>query len=1148
MNLSLKAWMRERILVLDGGMGTMIQRFGLTESDYRGADFVDNAHALMGNNDILPLTRPDVILSIHEAYLEAGADIIETCSFGANAVVQTQYGLSVAAAKMAFAAACVARQAATKWADKTGRPRFVAGSVGPTHVSLSMASTVETPEKSPVTFEQMVTAYEDQIGALIDGGVDVILVETIFDFLNAKAAYEAYARALASRTKTPSDIPIVFSATIADIRGRLLNGQMLSAFCAAASALKPLAIGLNCGFGAAELAPFLAQLADLTDLPIWCYPNAGLPDKSGSYLDDAAKMAQIIGEFARQGQVNVVGGCCGTTPEHIRAMRDTVNDVQPRAFGATNNKTMFSGLNAVEVQPEHRVVIAERTNVTGSRKFKRLINEQNWDEAIDVARHQMRSGAQMIDICMDDAMLDGPIVMREFLRRLNAEPEISQYPYVIDSSNFEVIRAALTELPGRCLVNSISLKGGEAAFLEEARALRRAGAGVVIMAFDEAGQAVTTERRVEILSRAIDLLTTQAGFDEADLVADPNILAIGTGMPEHDRQALSFLEACRLLRKKYPAIQTSGGLSNLSFAFRGRDDVRAAIHAAFLDKAGDALTMVIANPEMMPTPSEIDTTLLALARDLVDARPGASEALLDWIAGHALVKTTKPVADDDVASMPPAQRLGHALITGESRYLAHDVETLLESMTPLQIIEGPLMDGMTEVGARFSTGAMFLPQIIRSARLMKQAIACLPLTESQNTSGRKKILMATVWGDVHDIGKNIVTTVLTCNGYAVIDLGVMVPTASIVETAIRENVDAIGLSGLISPSLKVMEEVAHALNAANVHVPLFVGGAATCDEHVALKIAPVYAPGVVTHITDASRVPVVLGHWLNAEKRKTFENEVLQAQASIRDAVSSPSDDAISLEEARARRPKHEFRQNTALDKAPTAPETLTWSLDELINHLNYAPLIKTLGAGRALDAETREALRRDCNEVLRAADAFHAVNVRGRFQFVEARGGEEKIEVFAQNHEKFVIQTPRVCRKSAACHALSDFLPTSHASKVGLFAMNCQIDREKIRSIAAYTVKDEAYVQLVLETCATGLVSAANDVLHENLMARYGQLVRPAPGYPMIPDHRIKVDILRTLNAQELGMTLTENFMMSPLASICGITIFHEDAVYFQP
>ncbi len=1127
-----------RILILDGGMGTMIQRHHLTESDYRGERFSQHSKCLKGNNDILVLTQPAVIESIHRAYIEAGADIIETCTFNANRISQGEYGLTSCIREMNVQAACIAKKAA----QSTGRPCIVAGSIGPTNASLSMAVDVDHPEARSIDFNTMSAAYEEQIEALIEGGVDVILLETIFDSLNAKAALYAL-KQVENRVKC--EIPVMISASLADDAGHLLNGQTLSAFVSSMRPYHPLSIGLNCSFGIEKMEKYLCELQSLVPggIGISCYPNAGLPDETGNYEDDAEIMAQKMAEYGRHGYLNVAGGCCGTTPEHIAAIKRATAGIPARVLCPENGRShLFSGLECVK-RCDERFVIAERANVTGSKKFKRLIEQRLWEEALDTARSQMHAGAHLIDVCMDDAMLDAPTMMQEFLRRVTAEPEISQYPICLDSSDFEVIRRGLRECPGRSLVNSISLKVGEEKFLSQAREIRALGAAVVVMAFDEEGQATTTTRRIAILSRAVRLLIERVGFEVSDIAVDPNILAIGTGLEEHNEQAVSFIETCRAMREKFPGLMTVGGLSNLSFSFRGRDDIRRAIHRSFLKHAGRDLSMVIANPAKYAEPCE---ELAKLADELVENRsPEALEMMLNWMHSHepeGKTGTSKEAASEDKpAEKTPAERLKDAFIHGISKTLESDIGALKETMSGLEIIEGPLMDAMNEVGDRFGRSEMILPQIVKAARLMKQAIGYLDLNEAEASGSvhRKKILLATVWGDVHDIGKNIVGIVLSCNGYEVIDLGVMVETDRIVREAKAFEVDAIGLSGLISPSLQVMEDVAKALKIANIHVPLLVGGAATGDLHTALKLAPAYAPGVVCHVADASRMPGVLASLLDSETRC---NAIEAIENRHRELVEK-SDQVIplrSLEACRLAAPKFEFEptiQERLEREIEQGLQVFEWDANELVERIDWGYVCRVLHAEKG-DEGIKEKMRK----LAACAAAKGCLKTRGHLIFLRARRRVDDIVLTDEHDAQMgVLYGFRVQEANRDSLCLADYVK-EEGGAIGLFSVTTQVgDLDEIEGM------DKEEAKLTGVTLSTALVEAGNEVMHERIVAPIGHYIKPAIGYPISPDHSQKAEVLRWTKGDEQGIELTSGYMMKPLASVCGMTLVHPEAQYFR-
>ena len=1132
----------QKILILDGAMGTMIQRYNLSESDYRGSRFAAHSQPLKGNHEVLVLTQPELICDIHRQYIEAGADIVTTCSFCANEISQHEYGLSALAPEMAFASAQIARRAAGDFARKI----YVAGSVGPTNTSLSLATDPDNPAARPLSFGDLERAFEAQIDALVEGGADFILIETVFDALNAKAALYALANV---RRRRNLDIPVMVSAAPADDHGRLLSGQTLEAFVDAIAPFRPLSIGLNCGSGAEKTQPLVRRFAACVpgDIGVGYYPNAGLPDDDGCYPDDPERFAAIVEDAVCNGCLNIVGGCCGTTPRHIQKLAQICEKYKPRALLAhdvTAFGACFSGLESYHVSSETGI-IAERANVTGSKKFKRLVEQKLWDEAVSTARAQMQKGACMFDVCMDDALLDAPADMREFLRRIAADPTVSRYPAVIDSSDFEVIRTGLRECQGRCLVNSISLKEGEEAFLQKAREIRDLGGAVIVMAFDEQGQASTTERRVEILTRAVGLLTQKLGFRYCDIALDPNILAIGTGLEEHRKQALSFIETCRIMRRQFPGILTAGGLSNLSFAFRGRDDVRSAIHRVFLELARDALSLVIANPAMLK--ADVPEELRALAYALVtDESDHALEDLLSWMQANQPVKNSASasVAQPQQAQAP-ADRLREAFVLGgacEAQALPA-VRELRQTLAPLQIIEGPLMAAMNEVGERFGRGDMYLPQIVKAARLMKQCIDELDIAENQQktTGARRKILLATVRGDVHDIGKNIVSIVLTCNGYEVIDLGVMVETERIVREALAQHVDAIGLSGLISPSLKVMVEVAQALKAAGVDVPLFVGGAAANALHTALKIAPAYAPGTVAYIADASRVPGVLGRWLDPKTKDATVCDIRQAQS----ALAAPRPEArISLRPiALARSQAQRFRVPQELSdqlEALCAKGLMTLEIPaaELIEDLDFAYLARSIYGSREVP---KTSILKD----LRAFFANYpkALATHARIRFMHARPVGDDIELLGDDGSVIgVLYGVRAQQENLEPRALSDFVD-EHRGVVGLFALTTPHE-----DVLSDRDRGDGFLSILVQGVATALVECANQSVHRRLFEGMGPYILPAIGYPICPDHELKSDVLRLLGAEEIGICLTESQMMVPLASVCGFSIVNPQAVYYHP
>lgn len=914
MNHNLKKELENRVLVLDGGMGTMVQKYGLTESDYRGARFADSEFNQKGNNDLLCITRPDVIREIHAKYLEAGADIIETCSFNSQRISMSDYGMEGNIRELNIAAARLAREEADRFTiQNPHKPRFVAGSVGPTNKTASISPDVNNPAMRGVTFAGLAEAYQEQMEALIEGGVDALLIETIFDTLNAKAAIFAAEKAMDSCGRS---VYLMLSATVADVSGRTLSGQTIEAFINSVSHANLLSVGLNCSFGAKDLKPYLQTVSNMAPCYVSAYPNAGLPNQFGEYDETPETMASQVVEYVNEKLVNIIGGCCGTTPEHIAAYQAFVNDAEPRKPREKSHDMALSGLEPLvvkscnletgETERSLFVNVGERCNVAGSRKFLRLISEKNYEEALSIARQQVEDGAQIIDVNMDDAMLDAKAEMVTFLNLIASEPEISKLPIMIDSSKWEVIEAGLQCVQGKCVVNSISLKEGEEAFLEKARKIRSYGAAVVVMAFDEKGQADTFERKKEICGRAYKLLTEEAGFMPQDIIFDPNVLAIATGIEEHNNYGVDFIEAARWIRENLPYAKISGGVSNLSFSFRGNNPVREAMHSVFLYHAIKAgMDMGIVNAGMLQVYEDIPADLLQCVEDVVlNRRPDATERMIEKAEEiKAQASGEKTERRDEWRSKPLNERIEYSLIKGIGDYLETDMEEARAAYpNVVEIIEKPLMDGMNTVGELFGAGKMFLPQVVKTARVMKKAVAILqPYIEAQkadNASKSGKILIATVKGDVHDIGKNIVSVILACNNYEIIDLGVMVPTEKIIQTALEEQVDIVCLSGLITPSLEEMCQVAAEMQKAGMRIPLMIGGATTSKIHTAVKIATQYE-GPVFHMKDASQNTFAAAQVLNLKTRDAYIEKNRAEQQSIRDEQAAKKSNLMSIDEAR---------------------------------------------------------------------------------------------------------------------------------------------------------------------------------------------------------------------------------------------------------
>ncbi|MDG2050280.1 MAG: methionine synthase, partial [Myxococcota bacterium] len=919
----------ERVLVIDGAMGTMVQSYGLQENDFRGTRFPDSDQDLAGDNELLSLTRPDVIEEIHAAFLEAGADIIETNTFGANRIAQADYGLESICYELNVESARIARRAADRFtAQNPSKPRLVAGALGPTPKTLSISPDVSDPGARNLTFDELRGAYREAVEGLLDGGSDLLLVETIFDTLNAKAALVAIEDVFSDRKRR---WPLMISVAITDASGRVLSGQTVDAFWYSVAHAQPISVGVNCSLGANDMRPHVAELARIATCRVSAYPNAGLPNAFGEYDEAPETTGDLVAEFATSGLVNVVGGCCGTTPEHIRAIAERVEGVRGRALPHPDGipPTHFSGLESLTITPEANFqMIGERTNVTGSARFRKLIKSGDYEAALEVALQQARSGANLLDVNMDEGLLDSEAAMTRFLNLIASEPEIARIPIMIDSSKWSVIEAGLRCIQGKGVVNSISLKEGEEDFLEKARLIRQYGAGVVVMAFDETGQADTAERKIEICERSYRILVDQAAFPPEDIIFDPNILAIATGMEEHADYAKYFIEAARAIRERCPGTHISGGVSNLSFSFRGNDGVREAIHTAFLYHAQQAgMDMGIVNAGQLGVYEDIPKDLLEHVEDILfNRREDATERMIAF-AENVKGGARKTEIDLSWRENPVEQRLSHALVHGITDFIESDTEEARQKLErPLHVIEGPLMDGMSVVGDLFGEGKMFLPQVVKSARVMKKAVAYLePFLESEKEEGsnRGRILMATVKGDVHDIGKNIVGVVLGCNNYEIIDLGVMVPTAQILDAAVESDVQAIGLSGLITPSLDEMVSVAREMERRGLDLPLLIGGATTSRQHTAVKIAPAY-PHSVVHVSDASRAVNIVSKLLDKESRAELDRNNQQEQEKLRALHEAKQDrPLLSLTEARDRGPRFEWAQDIIPRPAKTGLQVI---------------------------------------------------------------------------------------------------------------------------------------------------------------------------------------------------------------------------------
>ena len=1187
----LESLLAARILLLDGAMGTMIQREKLSEAQYRGTRFRDWPREIRGNNDLLSLTQPDLIRRIHCDYLAAGADIIETNTFNSTSVSMADYGMETLVREINLAAATIARNAAAEWEAKdVSRPRFVAGVLGPTSKTASLSPDVNDPAFRNISFDQLASAYSEALDALMDGGVDLVLVETVFDTLNAKAALFAIESCFERRG---ARLPVIVSGTITDASGRTLSGQTTEAFYNSVRHLRPLAVGLNCALGAKELRPYVEELSGVAEAYVSCHPNAGLPNAFGEYDDTPESMARQMGEWARSGWLNIAGGCCGTTPAHIEAIAEAVRGVAPRVIPALPRKLRLAGLEPLNVGDDSLFVnVGERTNVTGSKAFARLILAGDYASALSVARQQVESGAQMIDVNMDEAMLDSEKAMTTFLSLIASEPDIARVPVMIDSSKWSVIEAGLKCVQGKGVVNSISLKEGEAEFVRQARLVRKYGAAAIVMAFDERGQADTLERREAICQRCYDLLTHGADFPPEDIIFDPNIFAIATGLEEHARYGIDYLEAVAWIRKNLPYAKVSGGVSNLSFSFRGNDAVREAMHTAFLYHAVRAgMSMGIVNAGQLGVYEEIEPQLLEHVEDVIfSRREDATERMIEF-ANSVKSGAKETVKDEAWRNGSVEQRLAHALVSGIATHVVEDTEEArLKFAHPIEVIEGPLMDGMNVVGDLFGAGKMFLPQVVKSARVMKLAVAHLiPFIEAEKEKGggagraKGKVVIATVKGDVHDIGKNIVAVVLQCNNYDVVNLGVMVPAQKILEIARRENADAIGLSGLITPSLEEMAHVAREMRREGFSVPLLIGGATTSRAHTAVKIAPNY-PGPVVYVPDASRSVTVVSSLLSTEQRETFVTEVRADYERIRAQHREKKGPGPLHPIAEARRLGLKTDWTTY---RPPVPHRLgvtalrEYPLEELVPYIDWTPFFHTwelsgsypkilqdpvVGeAARKLFADARIELKRLVEEKWITANGVVGL-------FPAARVGSDDIELFADEQRVDVLMTWHNLRQQNHKPAgrpnlcLADFVAPKDSGApdyVGAFAVTAGggIDAR----IAEFEARHDDYGAIMLKSLADRLAEALAERLHErvrrefwgyaaeerlapeDLIAEKYRGIRPAPGYPACPDHTEKRALFDLLEAERnADMVLTESCAMLPAASVSGFYLSHVESSYF--
>jgi 5-methyltetrahydrofolate--homocysteine methyltransferase len=1187
---ALFASLDERILLLDGAMGTMIQGYGLSEDDYRGERFGAWDRDLKGNNDLLSITRPAVIRDIHNQFLEAGADIIETNTFNSNAPSMADYGMEALVAELNTTSARLARECADAFTAKTGQTRFVAGALGPTNRTASISPDVNDPGFRNITFDQLATTYEEASVALIEGGVDVLLVETIFDTLNAKAAIVGIKRAFRS---TGVELPVMISGTITDASGRTLSGQTTEAFWNSVRHIKPFMIGLNCALGASELRPYIAELARVADTRVSAYPNAGLPNEFGEYDETAEEMAAVVGEFAQSGLVNMVGGCCGTRPEHIRALGKAVSDCAPRTVPELQARCRLSGLEPFNIGPDDLFVnVGERCNVTGSAIFRRLIEADDYSAAVAVARQQVDNGAQVIDVNMDEGMLDSEKAMVTFLNLIAAEPDVARLPIMIDSSKWTVIEAGLKCVQGKAVVNSISLKEGEEAFIRQAELCRDYGAAVIIMAFDEQGQADTIERKVNICKRSYDVLVNKAGFDPADIIFDPNIFAVATGIEEHASYGLDFIEATRQIKATLPHALVSGGVSNVSFSFRGNNVVREAIHSVFLYHAIRAgMDMGIVNAGQLAIYEDLPDVLREAVEDVVlNRNADATERLLEVAEQYKDQKSGAAAKGQDLSwrELEVSKRLEYALVNGVDEYVIEDTEEARQATTrPLDVIEGPLMAGMNVVGDLFGAGKMFLPQVVKSARVMKKAVGHLvPYIEKEkdgDMSSNGKIVLATVKGDVHDIGKNIVGVVLQCNNFEVVDLGVMVSCDKILEAARRENANIIGLSGLITPSLDEMVHVASEMQRLDFDLPLLIGGATTSPAHTAVKIEPRYA-GPVIYVKDASRSVGVAQALIEPDTRAAIVEKTRKDNARRRDQHANKKRLAPSLSLSQARARKHAIDWSGYMPPVPTFTGNRVFDdvdLAVLRDYIDWMPFFNAWEFHGKFPqilqdttvGEAATSLFNDATEMLDKIIAEKWLTARAVIGFHPANAHEhDDVLIYADERREDVayrlvhLRQQRSKAEGQPQSCLADYVAPAgngHTDYVGAFAVTAGIGIDE--HVERFEKAHDDYSSIVLKALADRLAEALAEYMHERARREFWayaadeQLsnderiaesyrgIRPAPGYPACPDHTEKGTLWRLLDVEaNIGLQLTDSYAMYPTAAVSGFYFSHPDARYF--
>ena len=1178
--------LKERILVLDGAMGTMIQSYKLEEEDYRGDRFVDFEHPLKGNNDLLSITQPQIIREIHTKYFEAGADIAETNTFSGTSIAQADYHLEEIVYELNFESAKIAREVADEFTRKNpDKPRFVAGSIGPTNKTASMSPDVNDPAYRAVSFDELVEAYTEQIRGLIDGGVDILLVETIFDTLNAKAALFAVASWCEEIGK---QYPIMVSGTITDASGRTLSGQTVEAFLHSVAHLPLLSVGFNCALGAAQLRPHIQTLSEKTRFPVSAHPNAGLPNEFGEYDETPEQMREQLKDFMENQFLNIVGGCCGTTDEHIRSIAELAAEHKPRELPEIPRMPRYSGLEPLTIyEGSNFVNVGERTNVTGSLKFARLIKEDNLEEALSVARDQVEGGAQIIDVNMDEGMIDSKKMMVEFLNLIASEPDIARLPIMIDSSKWEVIEAGLKCVQGKVIVNSISMKEGIATFKEHASIARKYGAAVIVMAFDDKGQADTYERRISICELAYKILTDELGFPPEDIIFDPNIFPVATGIEEHNNYAVDFFKATKWIKENLPHARVSGGVSNVSFSFRGNNVVREAMHSVFLYHAIQAgMDMGIVNPGMLEVYDNIPKDLLERVEDvLLNRREDATERLLEF-AENVKGTVKERVVDDAWRKEAVEKRLAHALVKGVVDYIEEDTEEARQKCEKtIEVIEGPLMDGMNIVGDLFGSGKMFLPQVVKSARVMKKAVAyLLPYLEGEKSarSAKGKILMATVKGDVHDIGKNIVGVVLGCNNYEIIDLGVMVPSERIIEAAIEEKVDIIGLSGLITPSLDEMVHMAKEMERNTLDIPLLIGGATTSQIHTAVKIEQGYS-GATIHVLDASKAVTVASNLLSETRVDAFIAEKREEYQIMRKqhAEKRVKKEFVKINEARANKTRIEWNEKEIYQPAFTGTKVLEdYPLEEIRTYIDWTPFFTTWElAGKyptiledSVVGEAAKKLFEDAQALLDKVVEEKWLKARAVIGLWPANSVGDDIEIYSDESRKEIKTTFHTLRqqfkkaKDLPNIALSDFTApknTNLKDYIGGFTVTAGLGIEKW--IKKFEDDHDDYNSILLKALADRLAEAFAELMHRKVRGEYWayanseeltneqlikegyQGIRPAPGYPACPDHTEKSLLFDLLDTEkQIGVTLTESFAMYPAASVSGIYYAHPQSKYF--